>query len=378
MGSDKIKICYLVSSLCNEGPVNVMYNIIKHLDHSLFEISIVTLIPEKQNTRINDFKVLPVSIYQLAKDKKLTVLGLYLKLRKQISQLNPDILHSHCPRSLYLKCFIHGPYKKVYTIHNYPGKFQKILYGKFKGHLVMLLNHFFMKKMDSLIACSDNLSKMYSEKFNKTILSAPNGCSFPVFEDQSTRLNKQTKLREQLGLDNNLKYFISIGRFSPEKNMEKIAEAFVRLNADNTGLILLGDGLLYPDLKKKYGDKIIFPGFCTNVYDYLIASDYYISASDGEGMPNTLLESMTVGLPVVLSDIPSHREVLEKTNGNVGFIFDQTSVEDITFKMRQILSIDEEIAANGLRSVFSHYYTSEIMSKSYQTAYLSLSLNKKQ
>lgn len=378
METDKIKICYLVSSLCNEGPVNVMYNIIKHLDYSLFEVSIVTLIPEKHNTRINDFKVLPVSIYQLTKEKKLTVLGLYLKLRKQILRLTPDILHSHCPRSLYLKCFLQSSHKKVYTIHNYPGELQKILYGKFKGNLVIQLNHFFTKKMDMPIACSDSISEMYAEKFNKDFLSIPNGCSFPVFEDKSIRLSKQIKLKEQLGLDNNLKYFISIGRFSPEKNMEKIAEAFTRLNAENIGLILLGDGILFSDLKKKYGDKVIFPGFCTNVYDYLIASDYYISASDGEGMPNTLLESMTVGLPVVLSDIPSHREVLGKTNKNVGFVFDQKDVENILLKMRQILSIDEEAAADELKSIFSGYYTSEIMSKAYQKAYISISSNKKQ
>ncbi len=58
------------------------------------------------------------------------------------------------------------------------------------------------------------------------------------------------------------------------------------------------------------------PGFKSNIYDYLKASDYYISASDVEGLANTLLESMTVGLPCVLSDIPSHKEVLSKGKTN--------------------------------------------------------------
>ena len=65
-----IRVCFVVSSLCNEGPVNVMYNIIQYMDFSKFEVSIITLIPEKKNTRIEDFRKLPVSITQIAKKKQ--------------------------------------------------------------------------------------------------------------------------------------------------------------------------------------------------------------------------------------------------------------------------------------------------------------------
>ena len=51
------KVCFLVSSLCNEGPVNVMYNIIQYMDFSKFKVSIITFIPEKKTTRIKDFQV---------------------------------------------------------------------------------------------------------------------------------------------------------------------------------------------------------------------------------------------------------------------------------------------------------------------------------
>ena len=83
---------------------------------------------------------------------------------------------------------------------------------------------------------------------------------------------------------------------------------------------MLGEGPLWEDLKKEGDDRILLPGFKTNVYDYLIASDYYISASDVEGLANTLLESMTVGLPMLLSDIPSHQEVLSKMSVTTGYI----------------------------------------------------------
>ena len=61
----KMHICFLVSSLCNEGPVNVMYNIIQNIDYSLFNVSIITFIPEKKNSRFREFEALPIKIHQL-------------------------------------------------------------------------------------------------------------------------------------------------------------------------------------------------------------------------------------------------------------------------------------------------------------------------
>ncbi len=44
--------------------------------------------------------------------------------------------------------------------------------------------------------------------------------------------------------------------------------------------------------------------------DYLGAVDVFVSASLTEGCPNAVMEAMACGLPVVLSDIPAHREIL--------------------------------------------------------------------
>lgn len=67
----KVKICFLVSSLCNEGPVNVVYNIIKYINFKKFDVSIITFIPEKKTSKIGDFRKLPITIVQLAKTDQL-------------------------------------------------------------------------------------------------------------------------------------------------------------------------------------------------------------------------------------------------------------------------------------------------------------------
>lgn len=68
---EKKRICYLVSSLCNEGPVNVMYNIIKNIDFLKFEVSIITFVPEKETTRMHDFSKLH-DVFRISKQPKIT------------------------------------------------------------------------------------------------------------------------------------------------------------------------------------------------------------------------------------------------------------------------------------------------------------------
>lgn len=121
---EKIKVCYLVSSLCNEGPVNVMYNIIKYIDFTLFDISIITFIPEKKTSRIQEFKQLPINIYQLSNNRFLDPLTLYIRLRLMVKKLSPDILHTHCLRSMFLVPFLPKNTRKL-KLYIYIPEFSK-------------------------------------------------------------------------------------------------------------------------------------------------------------------------------------------------------------------------------------------------------------
>lgn len=255
------------------------------------------------------------------------------------------------------------------TVHIYPGIQQKVMYGKLKGQVVIWLSNFFTKKMDEPIACSESVAQSYWDEQHFRMKAIPNGCSLPLWH---TDYNQKESLRKQFGLKKNVKYFIFIGRFSNEKHPEMIIRAFEQMNNPNLGVILLGNGDLYDDLKKHESENILLPGFKSNVYDYLIACDYYISASDVEGLANTLLESMTVGLPCVLSDIPSHKEVINKTVQPMGYTFDNTNMESLLNAIRNVLKLNVESTAKSIREVFEHNYTAKHMSKQYQEEYFKI------
>lgn len=361
-----IHICFLISSLCNEGPVNVLYNIIKYMDFTKFQVSIITFIPEKTNSRMSEFKEFPIKIIQLATCKFLNPIAMFRHLRNTVEQLSPDILHAHCPRSLYLMYFLNHKYIKAYTIHNYPGELQRILYGKYKGELVIQLNHFFTKRIDLPICCAPNIKQDYAIKKGWNFICIPNGSSLPIWNYQE---EEKMRIRQSLDLKPDVCYFIFISRFSQEKNPEKLINAFLKLNDPTIGLIMLGDGPLWPSLKIKATENILLPGFKTNISDYLIAADIYISASNGEGLANTLLESMSVGLPMLLSDIPSHRIIFEDLDESAGSLFNLADENDLFSKIEQVKNLNRQQAASKIQALFSKKYTAEKMSVDYQKTF---------
>lgn len=340
------------------------------MDFSIFDISIITFIPEKGNSRLNEFAKFPIHIYQLSPSRMIGMRTIYGLLKKKLSEIDPDELHAHCPRSLYLMPFLPKKYKKIYTIHIYPGEQQIQLYGKWKGKIVILLNHLFTKKCDLPIGCAESVGEQYKQNKGWDIMCIPNGASLPVW---NLSLQERDSLRAEFGLKNGMKYFIFIGRFSKEKKTDVIFETFRAIKRDDIGLIMLGVGNMWKEMKDKCPDNIIMPGFTNRVYDYIKASDYYISASDVEGLANTILETMSVGLPMLLSDIPSHREILQNVqNENVGYIIDNKNPNDIRDKVNQILFLDKQRISGILQNLYKNKYTAEVMSKKYQETYIEL------
>jgi glycosyltransferase involved in cell wall biosynthesis len=59
--------------------------------------------------------------------------------------------------------------------------------------------------------------------------------------------------------------------------------------------------------------KILLPGLIPSIWGALKSAQMFVSLSRYEGHPNVVLEAMACGCPLIVSDIPSHREFLDKT-----------------------------------------------------------------
>ncbi|MBS4173527.1 glycosyltransferase [Bacillus sp. FJAT-49736] len=116
--------------------------------------------------------------------------------------------------------------------------------------------------------------------------------------------------------------FINIGRLSPEKDHAKLIAAFSHIAANHpkAKLFIVGDGDLKTSLLElvknlKLEEKVTFTGQISNPYALLHKCDCFVLSSNHEGQPMVLLEALTLGKPVIVTDIPGSRSVIEGGHG---------------------------------------------------------------
>jgi len=118
--------------------------------------------------------------------------------------------------------------------------------------------------------------------------------------------------------------FLTIGRLSPEKNQARLLDAFARFRSRRPGsrLYLVGDGRESGALRAKaralgLGSSAVFVPFLANPYPLIAACDCFVLPSDLEGQPVTILEALTLGKPVIATDIPGPRDLLKGGEGRL-------------------------------------------------------------
>jgi glycosyltransferase involved in cell wall biosynthesis len=111
---------------------------------------------------------------------------------------------------------------------------------------------------------------------------------------------------------------VSVGRLEKVKDPLALLGAFRRLGDERSRLALVGAGSLRGELVREIEasqlqGRVELTGLIPrdDVFARCAQADLFVSASHGEGLPVAVIEAMATGCPVVLSDIPPHREVAE-------------------------------------------------------------------
>lgn len=130
---------------------------------------------------------------------------------------------------------------------------------------------------------------------------------------------RRRTVRQRLGLRDEDEVLLNVGRQEYQKGQRFLLEAFARLAPDRPRMVLLiagRPGLATPDLRllaagSSARDRIRILGHRSDVPDLLAATDLFVFPSLYEGLGGALIEAMALGLPIVASDLPAVREVVE-------------------------------------------------------------------
>lgn len=296
---------------------------------------------------------------------KISNLNLYRELKSIIDDNNYDLIHCHTPTvsvltRLAARSSRRRGTKVLYTSHGFMF---------YKGAPVKNWIFFFpIQWLLSLI--SDALITVNKEDYIRIIRK-----KFPVkgkyminsIGIDSRRINinnypDRDQLRDELGYKIDDIIVLYIAEFNPGKRHEFVLESFkeLRMNNPNLKLQFAGGGLLLEAMRQKVRemglkDHISFLGFTKDIAKYIKITDIGISASNREGFGLGVAEINMCGIPIVISNIRGHNEIVE--DGVNGFLFDVNTKEQFISKINLLIKDDklrEEMGQIG-RSMMKKY-----------------------
>ena len=179
---------------------------------------------------------------------------------------------------------------------------------------------------------------------------------------------------EDARVDSGSERIIFAGRYSVEKNLKNLLMVMGKvLNVRPRAVALLfGEGPLKGELvdtsrKLNLGDRVRILDYSDKLWHVLKRAKVFVSVSYFEGNPNTVLEAGACKCPLVLSDIPAHREIFDSA---CAWFVDPHSPEAISEGVLRVLEEPEE-AERRVESAYSRIsaYSVESMSREYCTLY---------
>lgn len=246
-----------------------------------------------------------------------SVRGFIRALRAAQEAKEYDVLHAHSPHVgflLLLNQLLHG--------RSLRGAILRVNYS-YSGSGLKLRNRLMLLPIFATFARLTFVSDASFQSFPwpYRLLAGGRSCVIPNGVDVSL-LDGVTRGSPPRGSGENFTV-ACVGRLISSKNPFVVLDAFLRGTDLPSRLSFVGEGYLSNRLVERASEarpdaRVEFTGLLPrdDVYRALAGADLFVSASLAEGMPMAVLEAMACRCPVVLSDIPSHREIL----GDADFI----------------------------------------------------------
>lgn len=315
--SEKINLLFIVPWLITGGADRFNLNLVKGLDKEKYNIIVLTTEPN-QNTLRQEFEKYAI-VYDLTSflnQKFWLAFVNYIIKKENISVIlnsNSKFGYSILP---YLKANnINIPiidYVHMEEWYNRNGG-----YSRYSTMLESVI--------DETLVCNENSKKVlcnYFKRNEKEIKTVYIGVDEEEFNPE--KYNKEEILKKY-NIEKNKKYIFSyICRISEQKRPMLLLEIIKKLKEKRNDfkVLVVGDGNLLPKMKTRANnlgldENIIFLGNIENTEEIYKISDLTINCSIKEGLALTSYESLSMGIPVISSDVGGQKELI---NEDVGII----------------------------------------------------------
>lgn len=264
--------------------------------------------------------------------KKSNFISMERYLRRCIKETCPDIIiafeYHTAVKCVLATLFQKRTYKLIASERNDPNKLKK-------NHLIVwdILRNYAYGKCDWIVCQSQDAKAYFPQKIQKHTVVILN----PV----------QGQLPEwKLGQSESS--VIAFCRLDKQKNVPLLLEAFEQVLRDypQYKLWIYGNGAMESDIRREITEKgmqknVFLQPFSKDIHDIAVNSRLFVSTSDYEGMSNSMLEAMAMGMPVVCTDCPIGGARMVIRDHVNGILVPVGNSKCIAEAMREVISNDE-------------------------------------
>ncbi|MFZ2187714.1 MAG: glycosyltransferase [Candidatus Moraniibacteriota bacterium] len=312
----KKKILHVIQSLSNGGCENMLLRTLPLLDN--FEHKVITL--KELGDLIPKFVSAGITVETIHCNSPFDIPGI-LRLRKLIREEKPDIIitylfHADILGRLALRTVTKAPIvPSLRTTYNHP-----------KYLIARILEWITKPLVNQYLANSEAVKDFYVQHIGvhpEKITIIPNGIDIEHLDS----ITPDPELKKSLSIASDDFVIICVANLHINKGHRYLLEAFERLYSRNNEtittippfkykLLLVGEGSEQNSLENKIKDyqskeNILFLGRRTDVPKLLKISNLFVLPTLFEGQSNAILEAMASGIPVITTDIPENKVLIE-------------------------------------------------------------------
>jgi glycosyltransferase involved in cell wall biosynthesis len=261
---------------------------------------------------------------------------------------NYDFIHLHNAEACFVAPLLRLRYRILATSHGPAYDRQK--WGRVARYLIRVVDYFFVKFPNKLTSVSLPVAEEYAKKWGAQVDYIPNGVenSLPLDQEGALGLLQQ----ERVGDDYIL---FSAGRIDSTKGCHTLLETFLQIETDMK-LIVVGDdkadpqyGIQLKDMAKD-DKRVCFIPFIADkgsLFGILKKARVFVFPSEVEAMSMALLEAASLGVPIICSDIPPNKAVLDSKQA---LFFQTGDAEDLRNKLTWAIANPLEMEDMGLKA----------------------------
>ena len=331
-----MKVMFYIHTISHGGAERVIVNLSKQFASNGNEVLLVNSCnSEWEYTLDNRIKRIVMSDKLVDGFLKRNVF--YVKtLRKIVKEEQPDVLISFLAEPNFrsvISC-VGQKTKNLVSVRNDPNK-------EYPNAIFRLLAKTLYRFADGVVFQTEDARSWFPKQIRNKSRIIFNQVSENFFNVELP----QTK--------NNI---VTVGRLTTQKNHKMLIEAFSKIcHKIDDDLIIYGDGEMKDELIDltfglNVSNRVHFPGTVSDVPNTIKNAKLFVLSSDYEGMPNALIEAMTLGLPCISTDCPCGGPKTLFGDDKNGILVPVADADAMAEKMLYLLSDDSkrnELAANS-------------------------------